>query len=125
MTTSKKNIDLGYLVLENKFYPGFYNYEDIEEYLLDVLLSAVEEHFVAQEFHQVEELVQADFCSTKSELINQFKKEGLGIELLGLKKARVGKLKINLNLQFEEICEVEVTETVITTVEKKEEIKER
>lgn len=122
--TNKKNIDLGYLTIkENSLCPNKV-FPTLEDLLLDELIQVIEEHFVAQTFYEVGELDgEPSFEWGNKELISYFEKNGLAIDYLHLTKAQVGRLKINVSVEFEPICEVEEKEVVVTVTQKKVEIK--
>lgn len=122
--SDKKSIDLGYLVIANKFYPSLKS-PTIESVYLDCLIATVEDEFVAQFFHQVDEICNdsPSYCWPKSEIVQHIKlNETFDIGSVHMQEATIGRLKINLSVEFEPICEVEEKEVVIKT--KKVEIKE-
>jgi len=129
--SDRKSIDLGYLVIANKFHPSLKS-PTPESVYLDRIIEAVEGEFVAQFFRQVEEVCDdfPSYCWTKSEIVQHLKRN----ETLDMNAihsffpsqhdwaATVGRLKINVSVEFEPICDLEEVEVVVKT--KKVEIRE-
>jgi len=124
--SDRKYIDLGYLVLANKFHPSMKS-PSRESVYLDRIIEAIKGEFVAQFFEQLQDVCDdsPSYCWTKSEIVHHLKHHaGLLDEIKSahMPEATVGRLKINVSVEFEPICDLEEVEVVVKT--KKVEIKE-